>query len=271
MKIKFKILVPQRLEMASGYDTIINFDPESPAKDKNSRELYGQFKNEYFSPASGSGFDFEKTFAEFGLNVSEYVQISAYSVSKISAIIIAKEAKKWSNYVQCLFPQGSLKEYFKDKPVKHEILVYEWMKKDRSGKSIILFGPKEEEQDLNLMYSKTIFSEVVELPSEAALEYFTANSIFVLKKNELREIFDALLGEKMSPEFKEAIENFKEGVNFGMWGMSSIENRFDFDPDMFPWSRRVLMIQNKIKEILSNPKLCFFKKYKETKKILRSI
>lgn len=271
MKIKFKILAPQRPDQSMGYDTIINFDPTVPPRDNNSRALYDSLKDGYFIPASGSGFDFDKIFSKYDLDVGDYVQVSAYTVSKVSATIIAKEANKWSNVVQCLFPQGTLREYFRGKNKKHEIPVYEWIRRDHKGKSVIIFGPPEEEQDLNLMYSKTTHCEIIELPNETALDYFTSNSIFLLKKNEIKEAFEALLGDSMSSEFRNAIENFKDGYNIGMWGLGSIEGRFDFNPDLFPWSKRVADIQKELREIIENPKLCLYMKYRKTKNILKSI
>lgn len=271
MKVKFKILAPQRPDQSSGYDTIINYDPDSPPRDKNARILYEMFGGGYFLPASGSGFDFDKIFQSFGLDVTEFVQVSAYTVSKVSATIIAKEASRWGNVVQCLFPQGNLRDYFKDKPRKHEIPVYEWIRKDRKGKSVILFGPAEEEQDLNLMYTKTTHLETIELPNETALDYFTSNSIFLLKRSEIRETFEALLGDSMSPTFKSVIDNFKDGYNFGMWGIATIEDRFDFDPDLFPWSKKVSDVQKEMREIIDDPKTCMYMKYQKTKNLLKRL
>lgn len=272
MKIKFKILIPQRPDQSSGYDTIINYDPTSFSGkyDQNAKSLYNTFESSgYFSRASGSGFDFDKIFSKFGLNVREYAQVSSYSVSKIAATVIAKEASKWSNVVQCIFPQGSLKDYFEGG--NSEIYVYEWVPKTLKGKEVIVFGPAEEDEELNLMYAKTIHTETVELKSEEALSYFTDRSIFILKRSELRDVFESLLGESMSSDLRWAIDNFKDGGMFGMWSLSSIEDRFDFNPDQFPWALKVKEIQEKIKEIIELPDICMYRKYILSKNIIKSI
>lgn len=274
MKIKFKILGPQRPDQSGGYDTIINYDPDgaSSKRDVNAKLLYDTFAPfGYFTPATGSGFDFEVIFKKFGINVREYAQVSSYSVTRISARIIEKEAQKYSSVVQCLYPQGSLDDYFKGKGRRAEIYVYEWIPKSRVGKAIILFGPKEEEQELNLMYTKTLHTETIELPNEEALSYFTSRSIFVMKKSELKEELGSFLGDSMTPEFRDAIENFKEGQQFGMWGIGSIEDRFDFNPDDFPWAKKVTEVQKQIGDIIEQTGSCLFRKYAKVKKILKSL
>ena len=270
MRIKFKILHPQSKDQSVDYDTIINYDRTSSSD--RGRSLYEVFSGgNYFYTASGSGYNFDDIFLGYGLNVEDYYQVSAYNVTSLTATIIAKESYRWSHAVFRMFPQGSLKDYFKNRPKKSEMPIYEWVPKSGKGRSVIVFGPPEVEQNLNLMNSKTIHSEYIELPSEEALEYFTGESIFLLKKTDVIENLEALLGDTMSPELKKVIDNFRDGYHFGMWCTGSIEDRFQGDPNEFPWAKKVSEIQAKMREVINKPGRCEFMKFLDTKRLIKSL
>lgn len=268
MRIKFKILYPQIKDHPVDYDTIINYDSSSTSG--HAKKLYSMYRN-YFYRASGSGYNFDEIFQDSGLDINKYYQVSAYSVTALSATIIAKEAtRNWSHAVHCIFPQGSLRDYFKEDP-KREMSLYEWVPKSGLGRSVIVFGPPEVDQELNLMNAKTSYSEIIELPSESALEYFTGESIFLFSKSEILENLGPFLGSSMSPGLKSALDSFKDGYNFGMWCIGSIEDRFPGNPDEFPWSKRVYEIQKQVKDIMESPKKCEYVKYLETKRLIQSL
>lgn len=270
MRIKFKILHPQMKDQYVDYDTIINYDVSSPAI--RAKSLYDTFKSgNYFYKASGSGYNFDELFLEAGFDVNNYYQVAAYNVTSLTATIIAKEARRWSHAVHCLFPQGTLKEYFKDKDRKHAMSIYEWVPKSGKGKGILVFGPPEVEQNLNLMNAKTVYSEYLELPNESALDYFTGESIFFTKKSEIEENLGSYLGDSMSPELRSQINNFKEGYHFGMWCIGSVEGRFPGNPEEFPWAKKVSEIQSKLKSIVERTDLCEFIKFQKTKELILSI
>ena len=266
MKIKFKILVPKGQAYSYDSDTIINYDSSSP-KGYRGEELYKTFTS-YFYEATGSGYDFVQIFSKAGFDVEKYYQVSAYQVTSLTATIIAKEAKRWSHAVNCIFPQGTIRNYFEGSEPGTTMSVYEWVPKSGLGKSIIVFGPTETNQTLNLMNSKSIISEYLEMPSESALEYFTGESIFLTKKSELKE---ALLTFNVSDSLRSAIDNFKEGYQFGMWCTGSIEDRFPGNPDDFPWQKKVSEFQNRMKDIIEDDSCCEFIKFRRTKRLLSEI
>ena len=78
-------------------------------------------------------------------------------------------------------------------------------------------------------------------------------------------------GDTMSPELKKVIDNFRDGYHFGMWCTGSIEDRFQGDPNEFPWAKKVSEIQAKMREVINKPGRCEFMKFLDTKRLIKSL
>ena len=81
----------------------------------------------------------------------------------------------------------------------------------------------------------------------------------------------ALLTFDMSESLRSAIDNFKEGYQFGMWCTGSIEGRFPGNPDDFPWQKKVSEFQDRMRAIIEDDSCCEYIKFRRTKRLLSEI
>lgn len=268
MKINLEIVRPAIIEpedLDSGIHMLISKNGDG-ATEVGSDKVYSYFGPlGYYMDTSAMSIDFKKILFDAGIDIKEYYGIGDYELNKIGAKFLSKDLDNYPWVTKIV--EGSLDDL--DEEIK--IGAFEFASKtDGADKMCVVINPQLRPIEMSFLVCIKKYMIAIDIPSEKAVEYLTSgDSLYTLKKQELRELLESLHPAGISPALDIFIEEFKDGQDIAAWDLTSVEGRnSDIDWDNAPWRRKIADMKEKAKEIMEDKRLCPVVKYKKLKKLL---
>ena len=202
------------------------------------------------------GINFSKILKDGGYNVDDYYRECTYTITEGALLAAIKDIKK--NYPDIILLGNTdikNKNGFLSKTEKN---VYEFLEKD-GPKSILIVDPDPENMDASVLPCIPMPEIEVEVPNQAAVDYYTSSGIYVFTKEGFDEISSGL------PDLKKTFDELNPDYHIIRWeGVI----REDEPERKRPWRDKLESLRNVILKIADEPK-CSFLKEKKIRRLIK--
>lgn len=201
------------------------------------------------------GINFSDIFKDNGLNIDDFYRECTYTISEGAIVAAIYDIK--NNYPEITIIGGddiSKKKAFISPDSKN---IYEFVEKD-GNRMVLIIDPEPESIEASVLPCLQLPEVEVEVPNQAAIDYYTKSGIYVFTEEGFSEIASGL------PELKSTIDQLNPDYHIIRWdGVLR-----DTPERKRPWRDKLESLRNKILNV-DKEHICNFLKSKKIKKLIK--